>query len=495
MDLKQLPFLPLNYFYRSFTRGQKGIFIALFSVLAFAAAAFLFAVNMPWFWAPVVQEAPDVKAANVVAETLRHQYRSMELALPAFRVWVMYAAGPLLPGRFPSLVFWLMQGLAWAGILGALTLIRTRWIYAGYLLYALFIHFSGIARVLYPDDTFRLLEFALIMTGLGFAYVFQMNMLRWDLVWRCLIFAVYHTLLIGAALWRGGWPALDGMAAGSIGYLIFLSLIFLLFIAKEPTNLVVIAATHHKEEANRRGLPWVIAGFSLLMLLEFFWLLDFLNLGISFSGLSRGIKPMYLVAISAIAMVFTSQNQYPQVKEAINSQAAYSLLLLGWGILSLSFWFWGSASGDHIFPFAFERLAVLFFFFVGAGHIFFLLTNHLTLFRRNISLFYLINQGTRFGLIIVWLLGMVGIIIAEGSEKWKTIPMLIYSAQVQQADHLMKTGDSAGAIAAYENAIAFIPAGRKAHYNLGALMISDRERGNEGLAHYQEAGRLGLDWG
>ncbi|MDX1906849.1 MAG: hypothetical protein SF053_07415 [Bacteroidia bacterium] len=486
MDLNRLPFLPPHFFYYQFTPAHKRLFVVLMLVTIIAAGLFVYTYEARGFWTPKVQEVAELSSEPLSAFTATHGYRSLDVQLTVFRAWVTYVAGPLLPSAIPAIIFGVLQVLAWATLIGALTMVRSLWIYAGYLLTAFFIHFSGLAGMLLPALPFNLGEAGLMLLILGTASLFQLDILKWDLPWRVLTFVVLLGSLTGSAAGMHGWVALHQIAGSSFPFMVVFSVGFLFFTGKEPTNLLLLIATNHPEPARRLAFPWIVVALVLLGILEFFWIESFLDFGIP-GDLSLGIRPGHLLFLAGVFTVFTSQNHYNQVKGVFGLASTYTFILMGWAISVLGFVFYYTSTGDQLFTYTFDRIAAFCFMGVGLAHVYYVMTNFLPLLRQRINLYYLLGNGPKFGFVMVWLMGLVLTLLGETRDGWKSLPLTMHTYLVQAGDEALIRQDAAGAAGLYSQALDFAPASAKAHYNLASIRLAQPDQAEDALRHYLAA--------
>ena len=484
MDLKRLPYLPINFFYFQFNKSVRSLFLLLFSVSLIVGGFFFHSYVFQEYWPLQIHEVAEAQQEQIEVRSIHKNYREIALSFPAYRQWVSYTAGPLIPSATPIHLFMIFQLIAWTFVLAVSTLIRSRWAYLFYILFALFIHFTDVVRVIYPNDTFRLLEFVVIASYLGLAYAFQMNMIRWSFSLRLLVFSGLSALYFGLAYHTGGWLALHKMSVDSFLYLILISVAFLFFIAKEPTNLIMIATNNRKDRRNRLG-PWpILAIYLFLLLLELVPALDLMG----FQWLPMkdlGLRPAFLILISALFTVFTSQNQFHTVRKILSTNIVYSFLLLSWAVISLSFFFLIFSQGDYLFIYAIERLAAEIFLGVAIMHIFFIYTNHFALLKEKINLYYLMAQGRKFSFVAVAIFGLMVVIIAEGKDNWRSFRLFFHNFAIQHADHDLLSGNREDALSSYRIAREMSPVSIKANYNLASLLIADPKNVNQALDAYQ----------
>jgi predicted Zn-dependent protease len=278
------------------------------------------------------------------------------------------------------------------------------------------------------------------------------------------------------------------MAATSFSYLFLLGVVFLFIIGKEPTNLIVFAGTNRPQRNGRADYRIILTAFGLLLLVELFALVQYLNLSWA-PAMDVLLRPAHLIAVSAVLMPFLSQNQYHFVRRQITTNLSYTFLLAGFSLIAISFFFLVFSQGDELFVAAVERLAIIFFFSMGLVHVIFLFGNHFELFRQRINLYYLMTQGPRIPFAAIWFAGILAVVFAEGSESWKTPRLLLYSQTLQYADHSLLAGDRQEALQEYGNASFFAPGNIKAHYNKASLIVADPRQLRDALIAYRQSTR------
>lgn len=458
----------------------------MISLVVIASALFLWSYEQPYFWTLEVSEVAETMTEAVKTGTITENYRTFDVRFNAFNQLITFSAGPLQPDSLPLYLFWLFQLVAWSYLLTISTYIRSRWVYFFFLLFVLFIHFSGVAVQIYPADDWHVLEFLIMIFFLGIAYVFQSDTLKWKLPARFLSIASFSVIIFGTALAKTGTLGLHQMATDSYFYLIVLTLAFLFFIGKEPTNLIIAATTNHPEKKKRLDIRLIIGIFALLFLAEFVLLDEFLRLGL-LPWAKLGIRPAHLIFVCGIAVVFTSQHHYPTVKSMFSANAVFSGVILCWSLIVLSFLFYNFAAGDFIFTYSIERLSILFFFTIGLAHTLFIFGNHRKLLSEKVNLYYLLPQGIKFGFTVVWLMGMILIIFGEGREGWKSLTLISHTYANQIADHAFMEGDIEKAMNSYRVAVDASPVSIKSNYNLACLTLSDPEKIGEAVEKYLKA--------
>lgn len=488
MDINRLPFLSLNFFYYQFSPAAKRLFVGLSLASLLFGALFVWALYDPEFWSIEVREVPDTETTAVVIDSIHAHYRTFDLTFPAYYQQVSYTAGPITPGPWALILFWLGQIAGWSFLLAAATEIRSRWAYLFYFLFVLFLHFSDVTQSLYAGAGYQVLGFAISIGILALAYAFQTFMIRLKFPLRILAFASILLVLFGAVWLKGGWLEWHRMSTTSFSYLFLLGILFLFFIGKEPTNLIIFAGTNRPQRNGRLDYRIILTALLLLLVVEFLALTQYLSLSWA-PELDLLIRPAHLIVISSLLMPFLSQNQYHQVKLRITTNLSYTFLLSGFTLIVLSFFFLVISQGDEIFVAAIERLAIIFFFSMGLFHVLFLLGNHFELLRQRINLYYVLAHGNRVPFAVIWFAGILAVVFAEGSESWKTPRLLLYSQTLQSADHALLAGDREAAMQEYSNASFFAPGNIKAHYNQASLLVADPRQLRDALSYYEQATR------
>ncbi|MDX2286112.1 MAG: hypothetical protein NW241_18230 [Bacteroidia bacterium] len=488
MDLQRLPYLPVHFFYFQLSAAYQRVWLAAMLVLLTAAGFWAAGIADPDRWTPSIAEIPETSGSLVAVDSVMLDYRALEVPMNAYRQQAAFSAGPMLPHAWQLVLYTVIQVLAWAVFLGAATQVRSRWVYAWYLLFALYVHSTGLFTLLIPGSAWgaRGLEFGVLIVFLGLAYAFQSNWLRWELPWRVVLMGVLLGGLFGWAAAAGGWQTLHTSAGSSFPYLAFITLAAVIFVSKEPNSLLLLLATNHRSPARRLHPAFFFAAVALLVLLELVWINEYFNLGI-LGGFTAGIRPMQLLWISMAAAVFTSQNLFNLVRDAFSAAGAYTLALTAWMAAAAGYLWLHSASGDTIFTYTIERFAVVGFTAVTLSHAYYLAANFRPLFRQRIHFYYLSGAGQGPPLAVIWIIALAGISIGEGRDKWKTFTLLSHSYMVHLGDGALLAGDGDAAAVRYEAALQSSPVSPKAHYNLASVLVADPETWSGAMVHYRQA--------
>lgn len=485
MKLRELPFLPISFFLKSFAPASKLIFWIQNFFLLMCLGLLVHAYTYPEFWPLDIQAIANTSTDQVKIKDIEHGYRRIPLELPVYQQEIIFSAGPLQVHPVPVLLFFLFQILAWAVLLSFSSGIRSRWAYLFFVLFALFLHFSNVVQILIPQDQFRIAEFLIAGIFLGLAYAQHTNMLKWKLELKFLVNLSLLIGLFGTALYQHGWIVFHSMSSSIFPYEIFVLVAFLFFIGKEPTNLLFLITNNRRQVGSRLG-PWFILGiYFLVLIVELFPALNLLG----FSEMNRdfGIRPLHLIAIGALLTSFSSQNQFNPVKHIFTSRSIFTFVLLSWALIASSFLFLLFSQGDFAFIYAIERISIVFFLGMGIMHIFYVYTNHFELLKEKFHFYYLMLQGRTFSFMIVGIFGLVALIFTEGKDNWRSFRLFFHSFAVMHADHEFINGEKEQAINNYRFARELSPNSAKANYNLAFLSFDDPQKANIALEAYSRA--------
>lgn len=317
-----------------------------------------------------------------------------------------------------------------------------------------------------------------------------MNILRWTRPLRLLIFLAWNLILFAFPYAQGEWQALHQVAINGYTYNVALALLFFFFIGKEPTKILFAATTNRPVKNARLDYRLILAACVILLIVEFLWLFEYVNFGF-LSDYNIEFRPIYLIVLSAILMVFTSQNHYHQVKEIFGTQSNFSFILLSWALIVMSFMGYQYSLGDPLINFTLERAAVIFFLSMGILHTLFVFVNHLPLLKGKVNLYYLMANGRgRFEYWIIWTAGIVSIISAGGYENWKSWDLFQHSYYTQAGDQALLKGDADKATTAYNLARGNSGISPKANYNLASILVANPYKVADAVRYYQDATRL-----
>ncbi len=490
MDLSRLPFIRLYDFWRNESAEYKAVWSLGMGLLGLTVLAIL------WLMAFPATFGLDINLVSEAEETLlplwsqEYHGQTYVAELPVYRQTLSYSASPILPEALPMWGFVVLQALGWALILATAAGLQSYWTYGFFLAYGLFLHLSGIAPALAGPESLGSwgLEFVWIMGALVFAYAGQVGWLSMRLAWRWLLLAVWTLLPMLLAGSFRGWLPLQGAMADSFPMLLVVALGYVIFAGKDPVNLLVLLGTNRRDVRQRMHPRILLLFVILLLILEGLWLLDTLNVLPMESILL--VRPMHLFLLSSLFLPATSLNQFAQTKKVFPRSSQLSLALLAWSIIVLSFLAVNLTVMDPMLLLTVERLIAILFFSVGVGHVIFLYSNHWPLFSRKAHLYFLMTRGPKSSMYVVWLIGMVGLLAAEGSQDWKSVKLFAHVYFNHQADNSWLAGDAETAEITYTASLANSPISPKANYNLAFLALKNPSLAATAVGYYETSTEL-----
>ena len=492
MDLQRLPFLPIHFFYFQFSNRYRWIFLFFFSFLVFLGIVLLFHYHQPNFWNLTLNALAQTESYPLPNLTATAPSPSPPLPLPfeAFRQWVSFSGGPIMLAPFPLVIFVISQILGWALLISASTLVRSRWFFLFAALATFYIFMSSAGSMILPGNNYALPDLLFVMITLGTAYGFQSQWIKGAFIYRLIIFTLLFSLPYLGTYLVAGWTGWQHMVAGNFYLLLIVGLLFLLYTGRDLINLLIIIGNNRKRKENRVSYRWIVISWLLLLISLYFLVHEFFR--ITYFPLPQSpIRPTHFFVIVALFTVFTSQNIFRQVQAVFTENAAFTFIILAWGIITVSFLGLHYAQGDLLFTWSIDRLLSLILFGFSLGQVIYVQMNFSPLLRKKIHAYYLMGRGPRFGLIVVFFIGIFLFILGEGSEKAKSIRLFLHSQILTQADASLLEEDRSTALELYQYAREIIPASVKAHYNYAALLMDHPEENlAQAIEAYQAATRV-----
>ena len=488
MDLNRLPFLPLHFFYQKFPPLIKRIFLACLFLLIICGVGTLVFYQNPYLLSLPVQEIAETEEAQLRLFEIKENFRTVPVDFGVFKQWITYSAGPILPQAGPLAFFLIFQWIGWTLLLAIGTTMKSRWFYLVYGLFAFFLHFSGISGLIVPDDPYLIFEFAIVASFLGLAYTFQMSMLRWSFIYRWLTFALLALIYLAVAISISGTEALFSIPASLFLYLSAISLFLLLFVAKEPTNLIIFGATNRRNVSSRLSPGIILMTMFVLFITEFFWEHEVMDLN-WFENSDWMLRPAHFVIPSLILTIFLSQNQFQKVAHMFTTNIVFTFSLVCLSLIVMSFMMYFFASGDQVFLNFVDRWASVAFLAVGLGHMFYLFTNFMPLLQRRVHLYYLLAGGQKFSFAVVWIIALSALVISEGAQSWKTPRYILHGISVSQGDLHFRKQELQDAAETYEVSTFALNTSTKANYNQAAIALAQGKKVEDIFPYYQAANK------
>lgn len=486
MDQNRFPFVRLFDFWRKEQKGYKGLWLFAIVLAVIPAVLILLSSVVPSLFGISLNQVSEATESWIPLWDIHYLFRAIEIDFPVYRQSLTFSATPISPEAFPVWTFIVLQAFGWSLLLAATTRLKTFWTYLFFLLYALFLHFSGVANHLAGGAEMLGygIEFIWIIGGLILAYSRQVDWITWQLplTWAVLFaWTLAPMVILGM---NESWIPLHDVMTRTYPFQLILLIPFVMFVGKEPINLVVYFTTNRKQPTQRFSTMMVVTSLVLVLVLELLWLLDALGI-VDLGGMF--IRPLYVFLLAALVMPATALNLFGQVRKIFPRSAFLSVLLISWTLISLSFVAVNLSVMDPLFILVFERLIAVLFFGVGLGYTIFLFSNHLRLFQRKIHLYYLMGRGHRLGLAVVWLIGIIFLVIAEGYQGWRGIRLFAHVAANHAADQQLLQGNSEEAEVIYQAALNNSPISPKTNYNLASISVRNPKRLEETIQYYQTA--------
>lgn len=455
------------------------------AITVLLACAYFLALLEPGLWSIVLNEVSSATMHWIPLWNIEQAFRTITLEFPVFRQSLTYTASPISPHALPVWIFITVQCIGWSLIISTTARLQGIWNYLFMLGYALFLHLSGVPTSLLGEGIAAYgLEFGWIMGALAFSYAQQVGWVKINisLSWFCsLLWTIIPFLVLAST---DSWIGFHESFSNLYLFLLIVLILFTMFVGKEPVNLLVYLLTNRRQPSQRADARLVVAGLIVLLVLECTWLLDALEI-IDSGG--TGFGPLHLFVIAALILPATSLNLFGQVRNLFPRSAFLSLMLLGWVMITLSFVLVNLTVLDPVFNLVFERLVAVLFFGVGTGYTLYLISNHLRLFQRKVHAYYLIGKGRRMGLAVVWLIGLISLVVAEGYQGWRGIRLFAHVSANHEGDQDLLRGNEPEALAHYTSALRNAPVSPKSNYNLASISVRDPKQLVQTIRHYEMA--------
>ncbi|MBX3101104.1 MAG: tetratricopeptide repeat protein [Bacteroidetes bacterium] len=480
------PVLSLDFFYWQYNRAGKRLFILAYAVLALMAVLLLVADSLPGRWALDVLPDSLHQTEALSAHNYTHNYREVPVMAQGSWNYTIYGAGMIQPTLSMLLILLVAISVGWSVLLAASARFADIWGYLIYLGHALFIYLAGSSELIFRHPS----PYLALIPIFGFilpAYLFKEQMLKASLWVQFWLFLGLHLLLFGLVLGFSGYAGLFQLAVTGYPVHVAITLLFILACAKELLQLLVFMgnsrAPHTRLSVGR--LSWLLLPLVLLMLMQ----------ALSYTGLLpagfRLFSPMWLLVPAVLLIVFTAQNSYFQLRDIIPANLAFSLLILGAGILSLgnlAYWF---MAGEYTLRFVLHKHTALIFGLVGVFQLIYLYANFGPLLAQRVNVYYMLFKAPRFRFAAVWFAALLGVVLVEGMARWSGVRAVqasyyqqkgdaqliagIYETEIPPVEQMVAEGDAQIAYGAqywYELAVEKLPVTVKASYNLAALRIA-----------------------
>ena len=151
-------------------------------------------------------------------------------------------------------------------------------------------------------------------------------------------------------------------------------------------------------------------------------------------------RPLHLLALALILTPFLSQNHYHQVRNIFSTLGVFTLMLVIWPLIGVTFLWVNLAAFDPLMAYTVDRMAAITFTGVGIGHLLFILLNHRATAPPHQPLLphgrwpagdlqWYGSWGSPYGYL-------------QGSESWKTPRLLSHGYAIQQETNNWLEGEA-----------------------------------------------------
>lgn len=480
-------FVPALFFLGGYTRSQRAIFLFLLALVTLSGGLLLYSTFYPTDLPLTIAEVAETAQSSATVDKVTYHYRDYALQLPVFHQTVTFAASPIQVPGWLLIAFVLMQLVGWSASLAAASQMQSRWSYAFFALFATWLHSTHIYDVLLPGDNAVAIELLLQVLLLGLAYAFQQNLLRVTFLFRWLALLAILGVAFGIVWFKHGYPGLHLGLRNGFSYLAFLAPAFLIFMGKEPLALLMYLGTNQREATRRLPLPLIVS-------ISVLWLVSTLLMMVPYykpaAGLHNWLNPSVVLAVASILTVFLSQNLYKPVEQFFKNHFSFTIQLLAWVLVMISHFAMSQGRGAFIYMFDSEGIAAACFAGGSLGYLIYVLANYLPLIKIRTNIYFILANGPKFPIAIVWLVTLVPLILAEGSTSWRTIQVISGELVALDGDQAFMEGDNTKAARAYRAVTEVLPTEVRSNYNFACLISTSTENAQTALTHFRKSTEL-----
>jgi len=481
------PYVPFNYFIYTFTRPGQLLFWSLWALLVVGVVWML--VNYYVGEAYVVEWAQlaTVRSEIVVVEQVEQNYRFLDQLAPGYSSYISYAATPY------KLNEWLLAGLlvfqivGWSALLAGSSVLKGFWGYALYFLFFFSYFFADLGQMFVGTDPGRAVSLGILLLFLIPAYLFKSNSVRLGVPQQFLVFLALHLGLFGAGAALNGIAALHQLATYTYPVTVLLATATFFMVSKDVTNLVVLLGTNHKDPARRWPLWAVLAGLGVLLLLSS---LNFMKIVLGWP-VPAPVPPIVLLGLALVVTVFTTQNVYHQLREILPSQLAFSVLILGGGLLTSGLLMYHLGSGETLLKRQVDYLSAYVMFVVGLLHSIYIIVNFGGQIKAKLPVYYALLMPRVMRFAIIWFFAVSGYLLLEGTTGWSGFKYTLSIREGLRGDNAYYQNDTATAVIHYQYATGYSQINPKANYNAAELLVRQQEEADFISMFYQQAQYIG----
>ncbi len=488
MEKRKLRVIPIYKFFQLMDLPSKTIFLFLFLGLAALCTGLAVSADDPVKWSMDVAEVPATQRKDVSLIDYASNYRTVTAEVQAYKENVIIGPRMIVPKSWMVLIFTVAMTLGWTSLLAGASYIRGYGIFGPFLLFGIFTIKEQMFEAAYPGIGLAISFGWAVLVAIP-AFLLHQRYIKLRFWLRFLIFLV----LIGAprlVLYQiAGWEGLHRASAEAFQVYLFFSLAFLFLIASEINNLVFFLGTNAKKRKYRLHTNILLGILVVLAGLQFIMLQDSLGWDLVKIPKNFPLRPMHLVAFSALVMVGTKQNLYPVLKDYISNRGM-TFVLLGTGLLGMGIFFYHSMLGEMLYRYSIERLAIIVIFLTSVFHLIYTYLNFGALLRARVNFYYISMLPRRLMYFFVVIATFLGGLALEASGGFHSRPSFSTSIYNRLGDAYLIEGDKAQAMGYYNAAIGVAKRGVKGNYNRAILAWTVAEDTDLAEKHFQQATRF-----
>ncbi|MCS6904812.1 MAG: hypothetical protein RML72_08355 [Bacteroidia bacterium] len=450
----------LQYFYSS---GQK-LFWLLWGTLCLSLILLVVVIYTPTFWVSETKPLAVSQAETIILETVRENYREIDLFSKAFSNFIEYSATHFSPNFFLVYVLIFFQIIGYSALLAGSSRLEGILGYVPLLVFCSHLYSSEFVSVFIQNYEYHKWgAFFIMLPFLLFYYFVKTKAFSLNLVQQ---FGIYGGAILGlyfAVGLVGGNAALYKTATFGYRIHLIIILIFIFFIAKDLLALLVWLITRKNFE--NPGAAYRIFILSFIAFIALQALLLFVPHYYNF-------QPLHFFVVAALITVLFSQSAFPILGHIINSQLAYSLIILGTGILATGYIAFHIGNGEFTFRnnvqflinFVFGVLSLLFGLYI--------IINFRAALRSNQYFFDSLYEGRVLRFAPVWAVTLVVLIVYDGINLWNTYYSLHCTYKNIQGDYYLLAKDENEARLMYQMATNYKDTDFKANFNLANVLMA-----------------------
>ena len=465
---KQIRWVRPLFFYDYFSAPGKALYRVLFGLILVAGLFLLVSRMLPHQFLAEYNPMVQSQVKEVVLEKVENNYRAMNLVGGASYNYTSYAATPMVIPQFHLWLSIVLVTIAWSAILAACTQIRGLWGFLGPALFGVSLFLGQYSLMLFHTDPRGLLTFAALVPVLALFYVYNNEILKGNLVARWLAF--FGLLVLYQVV------AIILVDAGSVhkimfsGVYVHLMIVALgaLMLSKAIGHGLILWATNAKAPAKRWRPGKLMAAMAVLLVLFFYNFLYYNNY-VDLPDIY--IRPTYFLIIGALLVTITGQNAFHQLRDLIESNLAFTLLIGGLSLFVLSTLAFHFGMAEYMLIYGVERILSTILFVMLLAQLGYLIINFYPYLRRRQNIYYVFMAPPVYRFFAVWIIVLTVPFILEALTNWSFKLDLKTARANVEADNMLMRGNPSFAMTKYEDAASSGLGDLKSNYNAAVLSL------------------------